>query len=295
MNGYKRYSTLLIKKMNISLYFRQSNLLLLLLIASLFLIYETTSSFSLKVFAQNTNQMTSENNRPVEPSDFQDLSASQKAASTNETCVLTPNSKLQGLPQQTEGPYFVDGMPNRSDIREESSSGLIQEGIKLSLTIHVYGIDNGSCVPIKGAKVDVWHANSTGVYSAVAEMGTSRSDYLRGNQITDDNGSVKFTTNYPGWNPGRAIHIHDKVRALNDLEWTSQIYFDDSLNEKIHRITPYSNHGNPQTPNEPDMIFTGPSTDDLFKSNSGKLLLMNVTKSGEHSYAGSINIVLNSK
>ena len=281
--------------MNISLYFRQSNLLLLLLIASLFLIYETTSSFSLKVLAQNTNQTTSENNRPVEPPDFQDPSASQKAASTNETCVLTPNSKLQGLPQQTEGPYFVDGMPNRSDIREESSSGLIQEGIKLSLTIHVYGIDNGSCVPIKGAKVDVWHANSTGVYSAVAEMGTSRSDFLRGNQITDDNGTVKFTTNYPGWYPGRAIHIHDKVRALNDLEWTSQIYFDDSLNEKIHRITPYSNHGNPQTPNEQDMIFTGPSTDNLFKSGSGKLLLLNVTKSGEHAYAGSINIILNSK
>jgi protocatechuate 3,4-dioxygenase beta subunit len=126
-------------------------------------------------------------------------------------------------------------------------------------------------------------------------MGTSRSDFLRGNQITDDNGTVKFTTNYPGWYPGRAIHIHDKVRALNDLEWTSQIYFDDSLNEKIHRITPYSNHGNPQIPNEQDMIFTGSSTDDLFKSSSGKLLLMNVTKSGEHSYAGSINIVLNSK
>ena len=217
--------------------------------------------------------------------------------STNETCTLTPNSKLGGLPQQTEGPYFVDGMPNRSDIASDTSNGLTQEGINLSLTIHVYGIDNGSCVPIKGAKVDIWHANSTGVYSAVGEMGTVGKNFLRGNQITDDNGTVKFSTIYPGWYPGRAIHIHDKVRIVNEsqenLEWTSQIYFNDSLNEEIHKNAPYSNHGGPQTINERDMIFTGPSTDSLFKLNSGKLLLTNTTKSGQNLYAGSINIVLN--
>ena len=180
-------------------------------------------------------------------------------------------------------------MPNRSDITSDTSNGVAQEGINLSLTIHVYGIENGSCVPIKGAKVDVWHANSTGVYSAVGEMGTPGSNFLRGNQITDDNGTVKFSAIYPGWYPGRAIHIHDKVRMVNgsqdNLEWTSQIYFNDSLNEEIHKKTPYSNHGNPQTPNERDMIFTGPSTDGLFKSDSGKLLLMNATKIDENAYA----------
>jgi protocatechuate 3,4-dioxygenase beta subunit len=282
--------------MKISLYCRQSNLLMLLLTVSLVLIFQCTSNFYLKGFAQGTI-LTPENKPPVEPPEFQGLSAAEKAASTNETCTLTPNSKLQGLPQQTEGPYFVDGMPNRSDITLDTSNGVTQEGINLNLTIHVYGIDNGSCVPIKGAKVDVWHANSTGVYSAVGEMGTLSSNFLRGNQITDDNGTVKFSTIYPGWYPGRAIHIHDKVRMVNEsqdkLEWTSQIYFDDSLNEEIHKKTPYSNHGNPQTPNERDVIFTGPSTDGLIKSNSGKLLLMNTTKSGQNVYAGLINILLN--
>ncbi|MGI8719519.1 MAG: hypothetical protein ACR2KF_03245 [Nitrososphaeraceae archaeon] len=259
--------------------------------------YEHTSHFSPKVFAQNTNQ-TSANQRPAEPPVFQGLSVAQRAVSTNETCDLKTSSKLHGLPQQTEGPYFVDGMPNRSDIRMDTS-GLVQNGVKLTLTIHVYGIDNGLCVPIKGAKVDIWHACSTGVYSAVGEMGTSGTDFLRGNQITDDEGKVKVTTNYPGWYPGRTIHIHDKVRLVNesqkDLEWTSQIYFNDSLNEDIHRIAPYNNHGIPQTTNEQDMIFKGPSTDDLFKSDSGKPLLMNVTNEGQNTYAGSINIVLSIK
>lgn len=278
--------------MKMSLYPKRSNLLMLLLTISLVLIYQSTSNVYLKGFAQST-----ENRPTVEPPEFQDHSAVEKAASTNETCTLTPNSKLQGLPQQTEGPYFVDGMPNRSDITPDTSNGVTQEGINLSLTVHVYGIDNGSCIPIKGAKVDVWHANSKGVYSAVGEMDTLGSNFLRGNQITDDNGTVKFSTIYPGWYPGRAIHIHDKVRIVNEsqnnLEWTSQIYFNDSLNEEIHKNTPYSNHGNPQTPNERDMIFTGPSTDGLFKSNSGKLLLMNATKIGQNAYAGSTNILLN--
>lgn len=271
---------------------------MLLVTVSLVLVSHSSPNFFLKGFAQGTTQ-TPANEPPVEPPGFQGLSAAEKAASTNETCVLTPNSKLQGLPQQTEGPYFVDGMPNRSDITSDSSNGVTQEGINLSLTIHVYGIDNGSCVPIKGAKVDVWHANSTGVYSGVGEMGTTGSNFLRGNQITDDNGTVDFSTIYPGWYPGRAIHIHDKVRIVNEsqdnLEWTSQIYFDDSLNEEILKKTPYSNHGSPETTNEQDMIFTGPSTDGLFKSTSGKLLLMNATKNGENAYAGSINIVLNTK
>ena len=282
--------------MKISLYCRQSNLLTLLLTISLVLIFQCTSNFYLKGFAQGTT-LIPDNKPPVEPPEFQGLSAAEKAASTNETCTLTPDSKLQGLPQQTEGPYFVDGTPNRSDITSDTSNGVTQEGINLNLTIHVYGIDNGSCVPIKGAKVDVWHANSTGAYSAVGEMATLGSNFLRGNQITDDNGTVTFSTIYPGWYPGRAIHIHDKVRMVNEsqdkLEWTSQIYFDDSLNEEIHKKTPYSNHGNPQTPNERDMIFIGPSTDGLIKSNSGKLLLMNTTKNGQNAYGGSINILLN--
>jgi protocatechuate 3,4-dioxygenase beta subunit len=163
------------------------------------------------------------------PSGQPELSAAQKSASTNKTCILKPSSltKLQGTPQQTEGPYFVDGMPNRSDIRSDPSDGSMQQGIPLHLVIHVYNVDDGSCIPLRGAKVDIWHANSQGVYSDISDQGTIGKKFLRGYQITDNNGNVRFTTIYPGWYQGRAIHIHDKVCTFNEsektLEWTSQL------------------------------------------------------------------------
>jgi protocatechuate 3,4-dioxygenase beta subunit len=141
---------------------------------------------------------------------------------------------LHGTPQQTEGPYFVDGMPNRSDIRSDTSKGSVEQGIPLRIVIHVYDVDNGSCVPLRGAKVDIWHANSQGVYSGVKDMGTTEENFLRGYQVTNTNGTVHFTTIYPGWYEGRAIHIHDKVRTFNGsektLEWTAQLYFNNSIN-----------------------------------------------------------------
>src|ERR687891_1905148 len=140
-------------------------------------------------------------------------SATQRSASTNQTCTLTPSLiEIEGTPQQIEGPYFVDDMPNRSDIRSETSNGSVEQGIPLQLIIHVYGVSNGSCVPLQGAKLDIWHANSQGIYSGVKDMGTTEKIFLRGYQMTDNKGTVQFTTIYPGWYEGRAIHIHDKVR-----------------------------------------------------------------------------------
>src|SRR5215831_6040983 len=113
-----------------------------------------------------------------------DLSATQKSASTDKTCTLASASiRLKGTPQQTEGPYFVDGMPNRSDIRSDPSDATMQQGIPLHLIIHVFDVDNGSCIPVRGAKVDIWHANPHGIYSAINDLGTTGKDFLRGYQI----------------------------------------------------------------------------------------------------------------
>ena len=62
--------------------------------------------------------------------------------------------------------------------------------------------------------------------------------------MTDDNGTVQFTTIYPGWYEGRAIHIHVKTRAFEGsnetLEWTLQFYLNDSINELVHTQPPIS-------------------------------------------------------
>jgi protocatechuate 3,4-dioxygenase beta subunit len=130
------------------------------------------------------------------------------------------------------------------------------------------------------------------------DQGTTGKKFLRGYQLTDNNGTVRFTTIYPGWYQGRAIHIHDKVRTFNGsektLEWTSQLYFDNSVNEQIHKQPPYSKHGLPDMTNEQDGIYAGPSTDGLVQSNTGKHLMVNLSKEGQQqSYVGTFNIVLN--
>ena len=229
-----------------------------------------------------------------------ELSATQISASTNQTCTLTPSLiEEEGTPQQIEGPYFVDDMPNRSDIRSDPSDGSVQQGIPLHLVLHVYDVDKGSCIPLSGAQVDIWHANSQGVYSGVQDAGTGGMMYLRGYQLTDDNGTVRFTTVYPGWYEGRAIHIHAKVRTFEGsektLEWTSQFYLNNSINEQVHTQPPYSNHGLPEVTNEEDMIYKGASSDGLVQSNTGERLMLNLTKDDdEQSYLGMFNIVLNS-
>ena len=157
--------------------------------ASLVLVY---ISFVLpKSFAQtitNPNQTSKTRPPPPQFGPSPELSA-QKSASTNKTCTLTPTSiKLKGTPQQTEGPYFVDGMPNRSDIISDPSDGSVQQGIPLHLVIHVYDVNNGSCIPVRGAKVDIWHANPDGIYSAVEDFGTIGKKFLRGYQTTDNKG-----------------------------------------------------------------------------------------------------------
>ena len=236
--------------------------------------------------------------RPLQFGIPPELSATQKNASTNATCSLTTSSvTLQGTPQQIEGPYFVEDMPNRSDIRSDTSNGSVEQGIPLRLVIHIYGVNDGSCVPLKGAKLDLWHANSQGIYSGVKDMGTAENNFLRGYQVTDNNGTVEFTTIYPGWYEGRAIHIHDKVRIFNgqekELEWTAQLYFNNSINEQVHEQTPYNSHGPVKTTNEQDMIYTGASADGLIHKNSGEQLMVNLTKQGA-SYLGTFNVVLNS-
>src|SRR6185503_3925071 len=62
-------------------------------------------------------------------------------------------------PELTEGPYFVDDMLNRSDIRIEPSDGSVSEGIQLRLVFRVSEI-GAACTRLEGAQVDVWHCDA---------------------------------------------------------------------------------------------------------------------------------------
>jgi len=164
-------------------------------------------------------------------------------------------------PEQTEGPYFVDGKLNRSDIRSDMSTGAVKDGTPLALTFAVSGVRAGNCAPLAGAHVDIWHCDAAGVYSGVEDPGfnTVGQSFLRGYQITDDDGVAKFRTIYPGWYSGRAVHIHFKIRtdpgAARGLEFTSQVYFDDALNARVLSRMPYAAKRGQHDRNADDRIF----------------------------------------
>src|SRR6185436_8759665 len=151
------------------------------------------------------------------------------ATGTALACVLAP--------AKTEGPYFVDEKLHRSDIRIDPTDGSVQAGVPLALALRVFDADRG-CAPVEGVTVDVWHASAQGLYSDVAQNGTVGKKYLRGAQTTGADGSVRFTTIYPGWYQGRTVHIHFKVRssasAASAYEFTSQLFFDDALTDIVH-------------------------------------------------------------
>ena len=148
------------------------------------------------------------------------------------------------LPQQTEGPYFVDDRLNRSDIRSDPSDGSVRPGVPLAISLVVARLQDGACVPLEGATVDLWHCDARGIYSDVRDPGfeTVGRKFLRGYQITDAEGAARFSTIYPGWYPGRAVHVHFKVRSGRS-EFTSQLYFDDALNAKVLASAPYAQPG----------------------------------------------------
>ena len=170
----------------------------------------------------------------------------QLSAQGNPTTAQPPSARTACLltPAQTEGPYFVDKQLDRSDVRSDPVSGAIRQGVPLTLALTVLRFDGTRCTPLPRAIVDIWHCDATGVYSGADDMrfDTRGAKFLRGFQTTDSEGRVRFTTIYPGAYPGRAVHIHFKVRAQaagRDAEFTSQLYFDDALSDRVHAAAPY--------------------------------------------------------
>jgi protocatechuate 3,4-dioxygenase beta subunit len=191
--------------------------------------------------------------------------ANQTADASNpQTANATSASARPGCvvrPAQTEGPYFVDEKLNRSDIRSDPSDGSVKPGMPLELTFVVSQLGKGTCTPISGAVVDVWHCDAAGVYSDVRDpsFDTRGKKYLRGYQVTDAAGRAKFATIYPGWYEGRTVHIHFTVRtnpgAAAAHQFTSQLYFDDAVNDKVFSQPPYNSKGQRRGRNEADGIF----------------------------------------
>jgi protocatechuate 3,4-dioxygenase beta subunit len=108
---------------------------------------------------------------------------------------------------------------------------------------------------------DIWHCDALGVYSDVRDAGfdTRGKKFLRGYQETDGRGVAQFLTIYPGWYEGRAVHIHFKIRGTGSSarrpEFTSQLYFDETVTDQIFKQAPYNGKAGRRTRNDGDFIF----------------------------------------
>jgi len=67
-----------------------------------------------------------------------------------------------------------------------------------------------SCAALEGYAIYIWHCDRGGNYSLYSSSITAE-NYLRGVQVTDANGQVKFTTIYPACYSGRYPHIHFEI------------------------------------------------------------------------------------
>ena len=174
-----------------------------------------------------------------------------QAAAPAAGCVLTP--------AQTAGPYFVDERLARGDIRVDPVDATTKPGAPLALQLRVAAIDGSTCRPVAGAIVDVWQCDAQGIYSDATDrrFDTGGSKFLRGYQVTDADGRVRFVTIYPGAYPGRAVHMHFKVRTNGGTprDFTSQLYFDDALTDRVHARPPYAGPNERRTRNARDGLY----------------------------------------
>jgi protocatechuate 3,4-dioxygenase beta subunit len=217
----------------------------------------------------------SQTGQPTNAAPLINSTASTKAiTSAVPSCVVRP--------AMTEGPYFVDEMLNRSDIRSDPTDGSIKAGLPLALKFNVSQVGNNVCSPLSDAQVDVWHCDALGVYSDAQDPGfnTQGRKFLRGYQVTDTNGLAQFRTIYPGWYSGRTVHIHFKIR-FNAYEFTSQLFFDDSLSDQVFAQMPYSQKGQRNIRNADDGIY----------QNGGSQLLLNAA-GDKNGYSSVFNIGL---
>ena len=165
------------------------------------------------------------------------------------SCVLSPES--------TEGPYYIPHQKIRSNVTEG------KPGLPLELNLVINDATN--CKRLANVVVDIWQCDAMGHYSGIVEgrpvrgrqrKPTNNSTFLRGRQITNENGEVTFHTIYPGWYLGRTAHIHIEVFADGERKHTGQLYFPDEISRQVAtNMKPYSSQRSKLGTNAQDFIF----------------------------------------
>ncbi|GKT65011.1 hypothetical protein ColTof4_07402 [Colletotrichum tofieldiae] len=181
-------------------------------------------------------------------------------ATRDDGCVLSIET--------TEGPFYVEGVMNRWDLWDN------QSGIPMYLDIQI--IDTETCEPVPNIWVEVWHTNSTGVYSGVvssangaggADPSNAFNTFHRGLQKTNAEGAVWFGSNLPSHYSGRTPHIHIMTHAAgttalandtiqnNIATHAGQLFFDQKLVDSFRTHERYAGNRQVFIENKQDPYF----------------------------------------
>lgn len=152
------------------------------------------------------------------------LMLSAAAAATT----FIPAWALEKTPRMTEGPFYpraVD-MPldNDNDLTRVKGKDGVASGTLIDLTGRVVDA-SGKIMP--ATTVEIWQCNSRGRYHDGRDSSSSPLDPFFqgfGKTATDAEGRFRFRTIRPVAYPGRAPHIHFKVKGNGFKELTTQMF-----------------------------------------------------------------------
>ena len=150
------------------------------------------------------------------------------------------------VPSEIAGPFPLDLSENtfyfRQDITED------RPGTRVIQRMRIIGVDN--CDPMPNLRVNIWCCDVDGNYSGYSALQSEGETYMRGYQITDDNGEVEFISILPGWYPGRVLHMHFQVYVSTAYAAVSQFTWPHLEAVEIASASPeiYTQGPDPMTP-----------------------------------------------
>ncbi|KAI0480599.1 Intradiol ring-cleavage dioxygenase [Xylariaceae sp. FL0804] len=167
----------------------------------------------------------------------------------NTSCILQPEEII--------GPYWIEGEFLRENVVED------QDGVAQAMEMQF--IDVNTCEPVSGLYIDIWAANATGVYSGLTDSGLNTT-FLRGIQVTDDEGVADFDAIVPGHYSNRATHfhvlVHQDVTVYPNGTYGSgtaraigQLYYDTELRAAVEANYPYTTNTVAATANDEDTVL----------------------------------------
>ncbi|PHH61520.1 hypothetical protein CDD81_311 [Ophiocordyceps australis] len=182
--------------------------------------------------------------------------------------LFADNATSALMPETIIGPYYVEGELQRTDLTDG------QAGVPTHLDFQF--IDINTCKPMPNLLIDIWSANSTGVYSGVAAplQGGVNTTHGRGVQTSDADGVVQFDSIFPGHYVGRTNHFHvmstDGANVMpngtfegGNVRHIGQVYFDPSLISAVEALEPYKSNEQAVTSNTEDEFTADVASEDF--------------------------------